>query len=832
MTKRVRTGASVQDKLISEFMETVVETITESITSESHASSKSPPRSTGGTSSSADIENRPNLKMFERADWTLLRTVEGLQQKAGVATTWLRRLVIKEIGDNALDAGATIRAGYIEDGGRVFVEDDGPGLDGTPEEIADLFSIARPMRSTKLLRLPQRGALGSGLRIVAGTVLASNGTLAVITHNRRIVLRPQADGSTAVVKVTKAKQPVGTRIEVGFGPALPEDCNQFTWLYDAIAVAAFGKHYDGRSSPFWYDAAAFHELLLACGAQPVRSLVAQLDGCSGAKAGEIVAAAGLERVACKDVSRQQAEKLLLAARSEARPVSPERLGHVGRDAFPSHWYTVERGTAAIGSSKPQADIPFVVEAWAKKLVDNVEKSDASDIEIDLLINRTPSTAEVAAWRDSDKDLRLEGGGFDGDFCPDAPKKGSYHVQVNVTTPYCPILSEGKAPNLEAFADEIFTAIKMAMRKAQRAVPKDRKRSQKDVVLGNLDRVIADVSGDGEFRFNARQLLYGLRPIVMHELGEELKIGNFTQIITDYESEHGEIDGMYREPRGSITHPHRDETVTLGTLMVEEYERPVWTFNKLLFIEKEGANEALKAVRWPERHDCAVMSSKGFSSRAARDLIDKLAEHDEPITVYAVTDADAYGSMIHQTLQEATKARGARKINIVHLGLQPWEAIAMGLEVETVKQGDKRKPVADYVKAADESGEHGTAPDGDSWEDWLQTHRVELNAMTTPQFIEWLDAKMAAHKVGKLVPPAAVLTAELDQRTKDKVRAILTERIQREAGLEQQVKAAIAKIKKPSAAALAKGIKQSFKEKADREWRDHIEAEAKKRTLKI
>ena len=35
----------------------------------------------------------------------------------------------------------------------------------------------------------------------------------------------------------------------------------------------------------------------------------------------------------------------------------------------------------------------------------------------------------------------------------------------------------------------------------------------------------------------------------------------------------------------------------------------------------------------------------------------------------------------------------------------------------------------------------------SWEEWLQTHRVELNAMTTPQFIEWLDAKMAAHKVG-------------------------------------------------------------------------------------
>jgi hypothetical protein len=167
---------------------------------------------------------------------------------------------------------------------------------------------------------------------------------------------------------------------------------------------------------------------------------------------------------------------------------------------------------------------------------------------------------------------------------------------------------------------------------------------------------------------------------------------------------------------------------------------------------------LKDSGWLERHDCAVMSSKGFATRAARDLIDKSAAHDEPITVYAVTDADAYGTMIQQTLQEATKARQARKIQIVNLGLYPWEAIEMGLEVETVevkknKNGEpQRKAVADYVKAADASGEHGTAPDGDSWEEWLQTHRVELNAMTTPEFIAWLDHEMEMHGDGKLVPP--------------------------------------------------------------------------------
>jgi hypothetical protein len=147
---------------------------------------------------------------FERADWTSFRTVEGLQQKAGVPAELLIRLVLKELADNALDAGASVEAAQTRGG--YFVEDDGPGIDGTPEEIARLFSISRPLVSTKLLRLPTRGALGNGLRVVAGAVLASNGSLVVITKGRRSTLRPERDGSTAVVGVKPSGQ-TGTRIE-------------------------------------------------------------------------------------------------------------------------------------------------------------------------------------------------------------------------------------------------------------------------------------------------------------------------------------------------------------------------------------------------------------------------------------------------------------------------------------------------------------------------------------------------------------------------------------------------------------------------------------------
>jgi hypothetical protein len=100
-------------------------------------------------------------------------------------------------------------------------------------------------------------------------------------------------------------------------------------------------------------------------------------------------------------------------------------------------------------------------------------------------------------------------------------------------------------------------------------------------------------------------------------------------------------------------------------------------------------------------------------------------------------------------------------------------------------------------------------------------------MTTPQFIEWLDQKLAGYD--KLIPPAAVLEAELNKRIEAKLRAGITARILREAGLEGQVAAAIAAIRKPGGATLAEGAKKLFKRHRDRSWRDHIEAVA---TLKI
>ena len=219
-------------------------------------------------------------------------------------------------------------------------------------------------------------------------------------------------------------------------------------------------------------------------------------------------------------------------------------------------------------------------------------------------------------------------------------------------------------------------------------------------------------------------------------------------------------------------------------------------------------EALKEAAWPERHDCALLTSKGQPTRAARDLLDLLGETGEEILFFAVHDADAAGTLIYQSLQEATRARPERRVRVVNLGLEPEEAVAMGLEVEDVDAGERRKPIAAYVPA--------------DCRDWLRYHRVELNAMTTPQFIAWLDDKMAAFGNGKLVPPAAVLTNDLNDTLEHRLHREITEQILREARIDEKVAAALQQIVLPTVEDLLVTVDQALADKPAASWRAAIE----------
>jgi hypothetical protein len=109
--------------------------------------------------------------LYERQDWSLFLDVATLPQKAGCFPRDLRKIILKEIVDNALDTGANVT--MDRDGRLWIISDDGPGID--PEKIPTIVSVNRPLLSSKLKRLPLRGMLGNGLRVVMGATAAFPG---------------------------------------------------------------------------------------------------------------------------------------------------------------------------------------------------------------------------------------------------------------------------------------------------------------------------------------------------------------------------------------------------------------------------------------------------------------------------------------------------------------------------------------------------------------------------------------------------------------------------------------------------------------------------------
>jgi hypothetical protein len=456
-------------------------------------------------------------------------------------------------------------------------------------------------------------------------------------------------------------------------------------------------------------------------------------------------------------------------------------------------------------------LPFVLEVWA-------EVADRQDFAVS--INRTPATAEVNAYHDI-KEGRLSayGCGLKHSF---KVGRRPMRIHLNVDTPHMPIITDGKAPDLRPLLPPIAGLMEKVARRAR-----DRAKalhpagpasvSQKDAILECLDRAIAKAGDDGAYRFSLRQLFYAVRPYVIEAVGKELEYGTFTKVITAYEAERGaDIPGIYRDARGTLYHPHIGATIALGTLGVESYRRPGWTFNKILYCEKEGFHPILIAAGWPERHDCALLTSKGYASRAARDVLDLLGDTDEDLHFFCIHDADAYGTMIYQALQEGTEARARRRVEIHRLGLEPAEAMEMDLQVEEVvrKPDAPAAPVADYVE--------------EPWRGWFQTKRIELNAMTTPQFLEWLDRKFA-DLVGKVVPPADVIADRLQGEVRSEVERRITARVLQEARIDERAERELRRLGPAIGArseTIASDVRRYLDQHRECPWGDPVAAAAR------
>ena len=538
---------------------------------------------------------------FTKQEWTLFRSMDTLTQKSGVSKQDIPKLVAKELVDNALDISDNVNMEL--NGNLLSVWNDG---DGIPEEkIAELFSINRPLVSSKLIKLPTRGALGNGLRVVVGAVIATGGELFLCTNGNKYKIEPQADGSSIATKLGDFNKG-GTMIELSLGQNRIDE----SWAKNAIFYCR-GEKYKGKTSGYWYNSESFYEIAQAYDGT-VYDLVTAFDGCTGAKAGNVARLFEKNRKT-KDLTFDGTQHLLAGIRNNSKPVKATRLGMVGEILDTS--YGIAQGEFELPSSKGgyDATVPFSVEVFIKE---------STCSKVDLLINKSPAIKSPYLFREKKK-KNIYGLGVN----LYADSSDEINITINVNSPVVPITSDGKEPDLSKMEATIDEALKKAVRKY-----KSQKKSnspttattsvtRKKVVLDHLDEAITKASGNGVIRFSQRQLYYVVRPFVMDEMSEELTYEYFNTILTAYERKNGDIKGIYRDNRGSLYTPHKGETIPMGTLSVEKYSRPDYIFNKILYIEKEGIFEILKDVKFPERYDCALITSKGYASRAIKDLLD-------------------------------------------------------------------------------------------------------------------------------------------------------------------------------------------------------------------
>ena len=81
------------------------------------------------------------------------------------------------------------------------------------------------------------------------------------------------------------------------------------------------------------------------------------------------------------------------------------------------------------------------------------------------VNRTPVTGDIYATRDK-RDIDVFGCGLAHTIAK-ASAATQFDIVVNITTPYMPLMSDGKAPNLQPFLGAIIDATGKAVQKARR-----------------------------------------------------------------------------------------------------------------------------------------------------------------------------------------------------------------------------------------------------------------------------------------------------------------------------------------------------------------------------
>ena len=495
-----------------------------------------------------------------------------------------------------------------------------------------------------------------------------------------------------------------------------------------------------------------------------------------------------------------AKSLLYQLQQSVKAMLPDKLGKIGRDCYPGMPGYAK--TSGVAIERPGGHVPYVLEA--KVSCGKIEKRSESDTEFLLAINRSATLAKIYSQY-SDGVFYLSGCGLAQ--AKVAAASGTYTVLVSLITPHLGLSNDGKSPDLGPYRDAIVKVVSEAMRSAHRQMHRPKKISIKAALWSCALEAYRKASGDGQFPPSSRQVFYQARPMILELIKADNLVAHYiTQnLLPDFEEQHPEETANWDityDARGHFIEPHTDREVGLGTTEVREYldemeEKvsqgptiqlaghavwhtvgPQFRYRAALFIEKEGFNPLLQQAKIAERFDLAVLSTKGMSNTATRKLLDELAGSGEVDRILVAHDFDVSGFDIFHTLANPTRRyQYENEVQFVDIGLRLSDIHEMGLQPEpvVVKEWDatKRRLLS-----------RGVRPDEVKF---LRSHRVELNAMSAPQLVSWLEQKLVAHAVEKVIPPLDIMREHarriLARREADKILATLPEFVLPELALD-------------------------------------------------
>jgi hypothetical protein len=318
-----------------------------------------------------------------------------------------------------------------------------------------------------------------------------------------------------------------------------------------------------------------------------------------------------------------------------------------------------------------------------------------------------------------------------------------------------------------------------------ALVRARRVTVKDAAWRTMEAAYLNASSGGGYPAQARQVMYAARGAIQDLTGRILDDKHYTQkLLPDYLAEHPEETAAWDvvfDARGHFAEPHTRVIVPLGTIDVRNYLAnmaahaqnglglcmpeiqaafptcgPEHRFKAVLFIEKEGFLPLFKAVRLAERYDIAIMSTKGMSVIAARALVDSLCgQYGIPLLV--LHDFDKAGFSILSTLKRNTRRYTFKNdIQVIDMGLRLVDVEEWELQSEDVVYS-KADPTSNLLKNGATKrevaflcdGRNGTGPG-------YRGRRVELNAFSSADLVEWIENKLQEHGIEKVIPDASTL----------------------------------------------------------------------------